>query len=51
MQAGEYDPTKNTSLDGDGIYNRLNDDGFIVWPMGISLHGRWGAIFHNHLTG
>ena len=51
MLAGACDTTTNTSLDGDDIYNRLNYDGFIVWPVGISPHGRWGAIFHNNIIG
>ena len=36
---------------GDDIYARLNDDGYILLPVGISPHGKWGPIFHNHLTG
>ena len=51
MRVGACDPTTNTLFDGEGMYNQLNDDGFIVWPVGISPHGRWGAIFHIHPTG
>ena len=51
VRAGVCDKTTNTLLDSEGIYNRLNDDSFIIWPVGISPHGKWGPIFHNHLTG
>ena len=45
MRAGACDKTTNTSLMGDGIYGRLNDDGYILWPVGISSHGKWGPSF------
>jgi len=51
MQAGACDKTINTLLNGDGISGRLNKADIILWSVGISPHGKWGPIFHNHLLG
>ena len=40
MRAGACDKTTNTSLTGDGVYDCLNEDEFILWPVGISPHGK-----------
>ena len=50
MRAGSCDPMTNTSFSGEGIYGSLNKGGFVVWPVAISPHDKWGAIMHRHLT-
>ena len=50
MRVGVCDPTTNTSLDGEDIYHRLNNGNFILWPVVISPHGKWGDMWHNRLT-
>ena len=50
MRAGACDPMANTSFLGNGIQDSLNKGEFILWPVSISPHGKWGAIFHRHLT-
>ena len=51
MRAGACDKTTNTSLNGDSIIGQLNAADIILWPVGISPHGKWGPIFHNHFLG
>ena len=51
MRVGACDPTTNTSFYGKDIYGRFNINDFILWPVAISPHGKWGTIMHHHLTG